>query len=162
MCGPFQFTLPAERGFQLLLFFMATGLDLSSISVNRERVPLHFGPQVPQLRERRGEVLQRGCLFLFSMTNKSGIKGICYYFELLPLKTAFVSGFPSLAPFFQGETRHETNLQHFSHTPTHKSHFLPDLKCSGYRVVPVIRVDTMPLPLYITDESNPETRQREK
>lgn len=55
------------------------------------------------------------------MTNTFGIKRVCaFVFELLHLKKSFIFGLPSLAPFFQGETRHETNLYMFlphTHTP---------------------------------------------
>lgn len=64
---------PWGMWFELLLFFMATGLDFRSSSVIPDRVPFLL---CPSISKKRGMVLQLHCLFLCSLTNKSGIKRV--------------------------------------------------------------------------------------
>lgn len=86
-------------------------------------------------------------MFISSMTNKFGIKSLDHYFELSHAQTTFIFSPLPLAPFFsRWNQAWDKSLQHFSHTPTHKSHFLPDLKCNSYRAVPIILVNMVPLP----------------
>lgn len=70
MRGVFPFTLPMEYGFQLLIFFMTTGLDFKGVRGVRGRgrgqSTFFTGPQFPQLREWRGQVK---CVFLVSLIN---------------------------------------------------------------------------------------------
>lgn len=117
--------------------------------------PFLAGPQFLQLREWRRQVK---CVFLVSLTNKLGIKRVwavilsyCTWKQHL-----FSSSLGSV--FSRWNQAWDKFIQHVSHTPlphthpppslthTHKLHFLPNLKCNRYRVVPIIRVNMVPLP----------------
>ena len=120
---------------------MASGQDFSSVSGNRGTVPFLFWASVSS-----AEVWQLRCVFLFSITNKFGVKRVCaVILSYCTWKRHLFSA--SLGSIFsRWNQAWDKSIQHFSHTPTHKSHFLPDLKCNSYRVPPIIQVNVVPLP----------------
>lgn len=87
-----------------------------------------------------------GKMCVSSLSNKFGIKRVwavilsyCSWKQHL-----FSSSLGSV--FSRWNQAWDKSIQHVSHTPTHKLHFLPNLKCNRYRVVPIIQVNMVPLP----------------
>ena len=148
--GVFQITLPKEYGsltVALLLFFMATSLDFHCLSANQGVSPPFLVLSCLKWGRQWGrEALQLKCLFLLWQINlELRVWTIILSYHMCK-QHLFSAPFLWLHFFSRWNQAWDKSLQHFSHTPTHKSHFLPDLKCNSYRAVPIILVNTVPLP----------------
>lgn len=129
--------------------------------VNRGTIPFLSWASVSSTK-----AWQLRCVCLSSITNKFGGKRVCsVILSYCTWKRHLFSA--SLGSIFsRWNQAWDKSIQSFSHTPTHKSHFLPDLKCNSSECCLLSESTRCPhpdvwSPLYIIYESNPETRQRE-